>query len=323
MIMPATPRHSRSATALLTGCLLAGCGASPRVASLPQPPTTIGDWRSQPPLGYDARADRRNLRPGESFRFGQLEITVVAATIDSAASDTDPVELQFAEGGTSERRLAAEGSAFNWRGYHVAVVAVGNPGELGAGLVSLEVGELESLPRVIAESRVAGGASLRLRVPHEIRYITLHHTGDAQPLRPEDDPVAKLRGLQSWGASDRNWWDVPYHLLLDLQGRVYAGRDWHYMGETNTTYDPRGHLLISVIGNYERQQPTPEQLASIVDLMAWAVVRFGIPLERIGGHYNYASTGCPGKYLRQYLEDGTFRRLVAERLAKGDGGVQR
>ena len=33
-----------------------------------------------------------------------------------------------------------------------------------------------------------------------------------------------------------------------------------------------------------------------------------------GGHYNYAKTGCPGQHLRKYLEDGTLRRMVAERL---------
>jgi hypothetical protein len=38
-------------------------------------------------------------------------------------------------------------------------------------------------------------------------------------------------------------------------------------------------------------------------------------LDRIGGHYNYASTTCPGTHLRKYLEDGTLRRMVAERLA--------
>ena len=130
------------------------------------------------------------------------------------------------------------------------------------------------------------------------------------------DFIAKLRGLQSWGASARNWWDVPYHFLIDLQGRVYEGRDWRYMGETNTTYDPSGHFLISVIGNYARQEPTPAQIEAIADLMAWAVDRFDLPLDRIGGHYDYAQTSCPGTHLRKYLEDGTFRRKVAERLSR-------
>ena len=49
--------------------------------------------------------------------------------------------------------------------------------------------------------------------------------------------------------------------------------------------------------------------------MAWAIAEFDLPLDRIGGHYDYAETGCPGRYLRRYLEDGTLRRMVDERLA--------
>ncbi len=161
---------------------------------------------------------------------------------------------------------------------------------------------------------MAGDAALRLRVPHEIGHITLHHSGSPEPLRPGDDPVAKLRGLQRWGRTDRNWWDVPYHFLIDLEGRIYQGRDWRFMGETNTTYDPRGHLLISVLGNYQLQRPTPAQLDAIVDLMAWAVSAFDLPLDRIGGHYHYADTSCPGTHLRRYLEDDTFLRAVRARL---------
>jgi hypothetical protein len=48
--------------------------------------------------------------------------------------------------------------------------------------------------------------------------------------------------------------------------------------------------------------------------MAWAVRKFDVPLDSIRGHYQYAQTGCPGKNLRKYLEDGTFRRMVEARL---------
>jgi hypothetical protein len=101
---------------------------------------------------------------------------------------------------------------------------------------------------------------MRLRVPQKITSITLHHEGSARPLLPGDDPVQQLRALQAWGERDRNWWDVPYHYLIDLDGNIYEGRDWHYMGETNTTYDPSGHFLISIIGNYNLQEPTQKQL---------------------------------------------------------------
>ncbi len=272
-------------------------------------------WQVTPPVGHAADATRQNKRVGDSLAFRDLTIGVRSTTVDSSgAKPIDLVQLRLTQSGVSEERLVSEGAAFNWRGYHVAIVAIYGPGELGAGLVALEVATLASLPPEVASSLVAGGAALRLRIPHRITHVTLHHTGDSRPLGPTDDPVARLRGLQSWGAAERNWWDVPYHYLLDLEGDVHEGRDWHFMGETNTTYDPSGHFLISMIGNYDQQEPTPAQLAAIADMMAYALRSFNLPLDKIGGHYHYAETGCPGKYLRRYLEDGTLRRMVAERL---------
>jgi len=273
------------------------------------------DWQAAPPLGYAGDGTRRNIRAGDSLTFRALIVKVLGTTTDSTVTPVvDVVRLRLANRDSAEERSVREGAAFGWRGYHVAIVAAYGPGELGAGLVALEVATLASIPANVASSDVAGGASLRLRVPHRITHVTLHHTGSPEPLRPTDDPREKLRGLQSWGARDRNWWDVPYHYLIDLDGRIYEGRDWHFMGETNTTYDPEGHFLISIIGNYGRQEPTQAQLESIADLMAWALKEFDLPLDRIGGHYNYAQTDCPGKELRKYLEDGTFRRMVSERL---------
>jgi hypothetical protein len=300
-----------SALALVPGC------APPRGAPVASAPRIIphAEWQSQPPLGYAADAARRNKRAGDSLAFRDLTVAVLSTAVDSSgATPADVVRLRLSLGAASEERVAREGSAFNWSGFHLAVVAIYGPGELGAGLVALEVATVASLPSRIASSEVAGGADMRLRIPHRITHVTLHHTGSAEPLRPADDPVAKLRGLQAWGAAERNWWDVPYHYLLDLDGRIFEGRDWHFMGETNTTYDPGGHFLISTIGNYERQEPSPAQLAAIADLMAWALKKFDLPLDRIGGHYNYADTGCPGKNLRKYLEDGTLRRMVQARL---------
>jgi len=283
---------------------------------VPQPRIVPGEeWRSAPALGYAADATRRNKRSGDSLAFRDFTVTVLGTSVDSGgAAPVDVVRLRLMRGDAKEERSVREGAAFNWRGFHVAVVAVYGPGELGAGLVALEVATVESLPPHVAASTTAGGANMRLRIRHGITHVTLHHTGSPEPLRSEEDPVAKLRGLQSWGAAERNWWDVPYHYLLDLDGRIYEGRDWHYMGETNTAYDPGGHFLISMIGNYERQEASPAQLAAIADLMAWALKEFDLPLDRIGGHYNYASTGCPGQHLRKYLEDGTLRRMVAARL---------
>jgi hypothetical protein len=302
---------------LLVTVLIAVACVGRRVSHpVPQPriiPHT--EWQTQPTLGYAADATRRNAGSGDSLAFRGLTIAVLETSVDSSgAKPTDVVRLRLTLGAANEARVAREGSAFNWNGFHVAIVAIYGPGELGAGLVALEVATVASLPPQVASSEIAGGADMRLRIRRNITHVTLHHTGDATPLLPGEDPVRRLRGLQSWGATDRNWWDVPYHFLLDVDGRIFEGRDYHYMGETNTSYDPGGHFLISAIGNYERQEATPATLAAIADLMAWALKEFDLPLDRIGGHYNYAKTGCPGQHLRKYLEDGTLRRMVAERL---------
>lgn len=315
--------NNRSAGTLLI-CVLVSAGCT----SVRGPSATASDdlpgrvvpgaqWRAEPPLGYAADAGRRNLPVGGSYTFRDLVVRVVATRLASAETGqpVDAVDLQLTRDGTSASRTANEGDAFVWSGYRIAVVAIAGPGELGAGLVSLEVATLESVPAGIAAAATAGDAAMRARVPHSITHITLHHTGSAEPLRREQDPVQLLRALQAWGAAERNWWDVPYHYLIDLDGNIYEGRDWRYSGETNTAYNPGGHFLISVIGNYELQEPTPSQIDAIADMMAWAVRRFEIPLDRIGGHYDHAETLCPGEHLRARLEDGTFQRMVEARLA--------
>lgn len=303
---------SRALAALLT------IAATPMRPALVQPPIIPhARWQQTAPLGHGADAARRNLRAGDSISFRDLRLAVLStSTATSSDAPGDVVRLGLSRGRARETREIREGGAFNWSGYHVAVLAIYGPGELGAGLVALEIATQASLPPQVANSDSAGGAGMRLRIPHTITHVTLHHTGDARTLLASDDPAQRLRNLQAWGARERNWWDVPYHFLLDLEGDIYEGRDWHYTGETNTAYNPSGHFLISMIGNYDQQEPSAAQLASIADLMAWAIRENGLTVDAIGGHYHYASTGCPGKYLRPYLEDGTLKRLVQERLER-------
>jgi hypothetical protein len=294
----------RIAAAVLSSIIFGSCASH----QVPQPRIIPhSEWQTQPPVGYVADATRRNIPPGGKLGFKDFNVDVLATGADTA-------RLRLSLDDATEEKTVRQGEAFNWRGFHVAVVAIYGPGELGGGLTALEIATVASLPPEIANATTAGGANMRLRIPQTITHVTLHHTGDAQPLLPGDDPVKHLRNLQSWGERDRNWWDLPYHFLMGLDGVIYEGRDYHFMGETNTTYDPNGHFLISIIGNYNKQEPTQAQLNSIADLMAWALNKYHLPLDRIGGHYNYAQTNCPGKNLRKYLEDGTFKRMVAERL---------
>jgi len=275
-------------------------------------------WQKTPPVGFPAEGRRGNIAPGESIEFMDLKIelkTMIPAPPGEPKTANDTVVLKLTSGEKSEEKTIKEGDAFNWQGFHIAILAAHTKkGELGQGLTEFEILTIASIPPAIASSTKAGGTAFRARIPHKITMITLHHAGDPKPMTPQDDPVKKLQGLQSWGERDKNWWDVPYHFMISLDGTIYEGRDWHFLGETNTKYNQTGHLLIMVMGNYEIQQPNEAQIKAITDLMAWAVQEFNVPLDRIYGHRDLAETVCPGKYLYPCLKDGTFQRGIRERL---------
>lgn len=147
-----------------------------------------------------------------------------------------------------------------------------------------------------------------------ITHITLHHQGEPFPVGK--DPVQYLRKLQTWSRGTRQWLDIPYHYIIDLDGRTYQGRKLEYAGDTNTEYDPKGHALIEVVGNFEEVEPNQKQLDAVVDLIALLASKYKVSIDGIHGHKDYsAQTVCPGANLYRYLQDGYFRRKVALRLA--------
>lgn len=149
---------------------------------------------------------------------------------------------------------------------------------------------------------------------HEIRKITLHHGGVDFPA--DKDPVAYLKELQEWSRTEKDWVDIPYHFMIDPEGIIYEARPINYSGDTNTDYDPRGHALICLIGNYETAAVNEQQLESIIALMTYLVERFQLDLDDIKGHKDYTETLCPGKNLYRYIENGTIRQQIEARLAR-------
>ena len=102
--------------------------------------------------------------------------------------------------------------------------------------------------------------------------------------------------------------------MIDLQGKIYEARPINLPGDTNTDYDPTGHALICVLGNYENQKINPNQLNSIINLSAFLVDYFDVSVDEIKGHKDYTETACPGKDLYKYLKNGEIQNRVKERL---------
>jgi N-acetylmuramoyl-L-alanine amidase len=137
---------------------------------------------------------------------------------------------------------------------------------------------------------------------HEVKHITLHH-GGVDFLQGADAPHY-LRNLQH----------IPYHYLIDPDGKIYEGRDITLAGDTNTEYDPVGHALVVVLGDFDKIKPNALQLSATVDVMAMLAKRFNVSPSTIQSHRDYAKTSCPGKYLYPYIENGELARRVVARM---------
>jgi hypothetical protein len=164
---------------------------------------------------------------------------------------------------------------------------------------------------------------------HTVERITVHHTA-----RPHDDTPMEEK-LQRWQNYHQSigFGDIAYHMVIGADGTIYQGREYDYVGSTRTSYDPTGHFLPSLDGMFDELWDSPnddddepdgadelsaEQLGSLLDLLAWASVEFGIDPAEIAGHRDYAATACPGTIVHEMLQSGEIAERVAERIATSD-----
>lgn len=155
-------------------------------------------------------------------------------------------------------------------------------------------------------------------------WITIHHGGELWTNKI--DPAEFVRDMQAWGKKrpqiekpPRNtyWPDLPYHYLIAPDGRIFEGRPIEYEPESNTKYSLKGNLGIELMGNFNVQRPSKEQLESVVRLTAWLMQKTHIEMDHVRTHRDAApgQTECPGRDFYRYILDGQFKKWVGEVLA--------
>ena len=90
------------------------------------------------------------------------------------------------------------------------------------------------------------------------------------------------------------------------------------VGDTATTYNPKGHFLVVCEGNFDEEPVTEEMLNSAALAFAWAARQFDIPTETLKGHRDHSrDTACPGANLYDHVKSGELRRRVENMMAAG------
>src|SRR5690606_23330400 len=127
--------------------------------------------------------------------------------------------------------------------------------------------------------------------------------------------------IHYYHAITRGWGDIGYNYLVDFMGNVYEGRVGgdNVVGGHAYQY-AHGSSGICVMGAYSVASATPEMLAGLTWITAWAA-RYIDPLSRsdfhetpnlpaICGHRDVNDSSCPGDNM--YADLDYIREAVAE-----------
>ncbi|MDR1151734.1 MAG: peptidoglycan recognition protein, partial [Bifidobacteriaceae bacterium] len=160
-----------------------------------------------------------------------------------------------------------------------------------------------------------------------LRGAIVHHTAGSN-IYTQDQVAGVVRGIFNYHVGSLKWNDIGYNFLVDKYGGIWEGRAG---GVTSNVVGAHANHFnsetfgVSVLGNYEKVEPTPESIAALTSIVGWRLAVGGIydpdatttyatngkELPVIIGHkdaayrrggVSYNATSCPGQYLYPYLD---------------------
>ncbi len=168
--------------------------------------------------------------------------------------------------------------------------------------------------------------------------IIVHHTaGDTSSFTGKESVIAYLKDVYKYHTITRGRGDVWYNFLIDPYGNIYEGRaggDSVIWAHTNWNNTPS--VGISLMGNFDIQKPSAEQIKSLATLIAALSKKYNIdPTAKadyhkvitespymkssqagtIAGHRDAGVTSCPGKNLYSLLPQ--IKTMAVQTMAKG------
>ena len=210
----------------------------------------------------------------------------------------------------------------------------GTGGNLGGSSPTPTPGGLPSSLHVIPRSEWAEADPIasKLTAMNGISRITVHHEGgsavwfnDYESMQTRMDQIRESH-LDRLGAAD-----IGYHLVIDRAGRIWQGRDIRYQGahvhpdyprpdfdgpearspQTKVAWNQH-NLGIMVLGNFQLQSPTAQQLSTLKSTLAVLMQHYRVPVERVYTHQELNNTECPGQNLQPVMDqyrDGPLSKI--------------
>lgn len=163
-----------------------------------------------------------------------------------------------------------------------------------------------------------------LAAPRPWRFIVIHHSAT---------PSGTVQSITQ-GHLNQGFQDVGYHFIINngisggtADGQITPTTRWrdqmpgaHARVANHPEFNGEG-IGICLVGDFEKQPPTPAQMAALEMLVLALRDRYRLPLEAILGHGELKNTLCPGRLfpLETFLMDvrlaGLKRQLQARPAA--------
>ncbi len=144
----------------------------------------------------------------------------------------------------------------------------------------------------------AGAVAGRVNPMNGVQRITVHHEGwHAVWFDDERRTAAHLSTIRNIHVRDRGWGDIGYHYIIDRAGVVWQGRDARYQG-AHVKNNNEHNLGILVLGNFEKQVPTTQQLNVLHRSLRALTAHYRVPVRRVYTHRELNPSQCPGRHLQ-------------------------
>lgn len=141
----------------------------------------------------------------------------------------------------------------------------------------------------------------RLNRANPYYRVTVHHQGSAiYNQRSEWDAAFAIQNVQQ-GHMRRRFGDIGYHLVIDTMGRAWEARSLRYTGAHVARHNS-GNIGIMLLGNFEEQRPTQQQLECLNTVVQALVQAFSLNSRQVYGHSDLGQTLCPGLHLYRYVD---------------------
>jgi len=137
--------------------------------------------------------------------------------------------------------------------------------------------------------------------PKDIKYIIVHHSATNRDF-------TTFRAVRNHHINQRGFFELAYHFFIDDKGMIHYARPIYFVGAHCKTSPPSMNLRslgICLAGNFEKEEPSKEQLEALDYQLKFLMVLCKIPSKNVLGHCQVEGTAtlCPGINLLRWLDE--------------------